>query len=424
MNRLTQHIATLLWLASALMLTNCTADDHTVNAGEEAEAITFGAKVEGQITRSSAVGIIDYSVLSTTGFGVYAYGMTDEDWYNKEVEFTGTTPAANPEDLYVYPNQWSYWGMDKPTYWKKDQTTSFYAYAPYGTNGCMTALAPSSGTADPTVAYTIADSPDNCVDLLWGVNGNTGKPWTNATLAQTNGPILFTFRHALAAIGFHVQAFIDKDNNLDDLNDESEVANMLGTSGKYKITVKQLTISGNFYPSATLNLNNTTANTPLWSNQGDNSSSKTLTVANSLINADFRHPSEDTPESIMGKPSLTGITQDAQQLIIVPNATTGKEQCFFVIPDATERNYTVTIDWVISGQAPDGTYISEERTSTVNVNNLSLSAGIKYYINFIISLRSLSLNVTATDWNDTPQELNVTIEHGTSANSSLTKERH
>ena len=325
----------------------------------------------------------------------------------------------------VYPSNWAYenekdWG---------DQTISFYAYAPYGTNTCVSAHSPSSSTTDPTLTYTITTDPTQSVDLLWGINGTTGIPWKNATLANTGGAILFTFYHALAAIGFNVQAMVDKNNATSDLNDVSEVANLLSATGKYKITVKKLTMSGNFYSSATLNLNNTTARTPRWTKDGGNLVATTLKVDTNMVTNTFKHPYPNVANTgsseatyIIGNTDITGVTQDAQQRLIANNAA-GKEQCFFVIPNSVAQNYTVTLDWCISGQAPDNSYIAEDHTSTINITDLKLEAGIKYYLNFVIGLSSLQLDVTATDWTDTPLNVITTIEHGTSANSSLTKTR-
>lgn len=419
MKKSASYILSLL-LLTTLLSVGCSNDD-TPKTGNKTP-ITFAVNMEDYTTRTYTSGCIDYSILADAGFGVYAYGLSGGNWYNREVSYIGETPTSTPTSITMYPGNWSYgteedWG---------EQSVSFYTYAPYGTNQCVSALSPASGTADPTLTYTIATDPTQSVDLLWGINNTTGKPWTNATLANTGGPVLFTFYHALAAIGFHVQAMVDKTNNTSNYTDISEVANLLDTSGKYKITVKKLTLSGNFYSTATLNLNNTTERTPAWDKDNENLTAQTLTVNNSLINADFKHPDDatTTPEkatTIMSDNTLPGITQDAQQLLIANNAA-DKEQCFFVIPNDAQ-DYTVSIDWCISGQAPDNSYIFEDRTSTINIPSLTLEAGTKYYLNFVIGLRSLQLNVTATDWSGTSQDITTTIEHGTSANSSLAPQR-
>lgn len=423
MKKLYSCISSLFCLAAALLTGNCTADNEGTAESPQGTAITLSATVEGQNTRAGSTGVIDYSTLARTdyGFGVFSTSSSEgfTSWLdNTKVSYNGSErpTVANPEDLYLYPRNWTY---EDTKYWKEDTKISFYAYAPYVAAGSGTGITDvSRNTAgDPTVTYTIATTPDAGVDLLWGINGDTGLPWTDATLKQTGGPILFTFRHALAAIGFHVQAIIDQDNNTADLTDELEVANLLGDGGRYKITVKKLTISGNFYPTGVLNLKNTTPNEPLWEDLGS-ATNTTLKVNNDLINAAFRHPEGSTTETIMTTNSLTGITQSAQQLLIANHTTTGKEQCFFVIPN-TERDYTVTLNWCISGKAADGTYVAEDRTSTINVYDLALQAGFKYYLNFVVGLRTLRLDVTATDWTNTPVPANVTIEHGTSANSSL-----
>ena len=417
----------MLMLLAAVLVTGCSENDEQPVAGD---AITLDAQVIQPVTRAGGTACIDYSVLARTGygFGVYAYGLTAGDWHNKQVTYNGSEsdPVQDLGSVHLHSGNWTY---GTPVDWK-DQTVSFLAYAPYvaAGSGSTGITAVSGSDVDNTlVTYAIATSPDQCVDLLWGVRETTKLPWLNTRKGTAGGNVTFTFHHALSAIGFHVQAMIDKENDLDDFGDVSDVDALLGTV--YKVTIKQMTLSGNFFPSAQLNLNNTSAGVPRWVTGAPASAANTLTVGNTLVNAAFRHPDVVTPttsttaEAIMTG-GMTGMTQAAEQRVIIPHATTNAEQCFFVIPNNEVQNYTLTIDWCVSRHS-NGTYTAEDHTSVLNIpsTELPLAPETKYYINLVFNLKTVRFNITATDWTDTPVPVGVTIEHGTSASESLAPKR-
>jgi hypothetical protein len=327
-------------------------------------------------------------------------------------------------------------------YWIKDlngAAVDFYAYAPYvaspaGTDG-ITAI---NGTA---VSYAINTTVGAGVDLLWGVNGKTRLPWENTTYTNTGGPVLFTFRHALAAIGFRVQSMIGKDNDLSDLDDESAIAGVLRSGGNYKVTIKKIELSGYFHPGGTLSLDNSTEDTANWSSKAT-ATSQTLTVSadpdGNGNNSDSEiaaaighlHANATTTASdaaiIMSDKTNNGVSQKANQQVVV-NDGNGHEKYFLVIPceetgSGHNHAYTLTLHWCVSGVLPNGSYVSEDHENTINITDLKLIAGTKYLFNFIINLKLIGLEVTATDWRETSTTTSVVIEHGTSASESLARE--
>lgn len=350
-----RHIARLLAALMAL-LTSCTADDEQP-ATDESEAaatpITLAATVEGAVTRSGSTGNIDYSVLAQSGYG-FGVIASQLGWTNQEVSYNGPTPATNPDDIFAYPDSWTYGDLK---YWKKDVnggSVDFYAYAPYVSSASgSTGITGLSGTS---VTYTIGTNPDECVDLLWGVNGQTGLPWKKTTYKSTGGPVLFTFRHALSAIAVSVKS------NINEFTD-------------YTLTVDEATLKGEFYPSATLSLANTTKNTPAWSGHAG------------LASTDL---------------TITGEQIAANKLL-------------FVIPNTKKQNYTLELKWKVT---KDGA-TTINKTSTIDVSGLDLAAGTKYYLILNITLVGVELEVKAEDWTGEEVPLNVKIEHGTSASESL-----
>ena len=428
------------------------------------KAIALEAQVVAPATRAGSTGTIDYSVLARSeyGFGVFAYKADDgfTNWTNKQFVYTGSesNPVGDLEPVHLHSGNWTATGVDWPRHSR--QAISFLAYAPYVSSGDIaasptTGITAVSGSAidNTKVTYAIATTPTDAVDLLWAVReeanraGNKQLPWlytsikdsTSVVQNVSDGNITLTFHHALSAIGFHVQTMIDKTNDTGDLGDESDVTGVLGTD--YKITIKKLTLSGNFYPNAKLNLNNTTSGVPLWE-EHTASASNTLTVANSLINSAFKHPSTDETttsayaETVMTTAATTGVTQEAEQLVITPVALSGsptyqQEQCFMVIPNSEVQNYTLSVKWCVSCKKSNGgdpetfTYSAEDHTSNITIpsSELPLVAGTKYYINLVFGLKSVKFTITATDWNNETVNSNITIDHGTSASESLGKKR-
>jgi len=433
--KMPQTIYLLLTLATVL-LAGCTADEGQSSSAVESAAITFGARVEGLATRAGQTGVMDYSVLSTTGFGVYAYGPMEADYTtaltpnlfcNEKVERTSTT---NPSDIHLSTDLWTYvksgvTEKDWPKAADAAQKLTFFAYAPYvsssdiaadATNG-ITAVS-GAGTGDPTVSYQVATTPGAGVDLLWGVNDATGLPWKDKTRDEVRGPVLFTFRHALAAVAFHVQAIVDKENNLTDMGDVSNTG-VLGTD--CKVTLKSIALaptSGSFYAAGTLNLNNTTAGVANWT---EKSGSVPSLVLESNIDEALLDQGDKAPASMTN----TGVTETANTQTVIAKAG-GNEQYFMLIPDEA-KDYTATVEYYVTYKTSESTYKRLDYTGanagTATFSNLELKSGVKYYLNLVIGLTTFSMNVTATDWADNPIDLTSTVERGTSASESLVKER-
>ena len=435
-------------LMLALGFAGCSSDDGLLADPAptgEGEAIVLGVKeVVSPVTRADQQkGSMDFTKLTTTGFGVYGYKGTYSSESSQPTLFSSTTTNTEvsfisggtaPTTTLVHPGNWTYaatandWKL-----WEKngndEEKYTFFAYAPYmasnGTAPGITSIKASSdmSAGDPTIGYTVAIDPANSVDLLWGIRSDNGLPWKDIQRSQTAGAVLFTFYHALCAIGYHAQVIVDKDNNLSDTEDASGIA-AIGTD--CKVTIKSITLTPTsvpFHQSATLNLNNTVAHTPSWSSQtgeisnlvlsGAQIDSKILDPApggndatNAFLNDDINHP---------------GITQTANSQAVIAKDNSGKEQFYMLIPQAAQ-NYTLEIKYFITYKTGESTFFrSDELTGTATINDLKLKAGVKYYINLVFGLTTFKLNVQAKDWDGYPLDITVVTENGTSASNSLAK---
>jgi len=159
----------------------------------------------------------------------------------------------------------SKWSYTPVKYWPNNpgDKVSFFAYAPYAPDEHVSISIPSGLVEKPTVVFSVEDNVENHTDLVWGVNESTGFPFLNQTKQSVNGNIKFTFKHALARIGFNVEAMVDLVNDVttggaDNDSDNGAIA------GETQIVVTKVELIGNFYDNAQLNLKNEVANVPLW----------------------------------------------------------------------------------------------------------------------------------------------------------------
>ena len=419
MKKLRQHIAPLLLLAAlALLQSACQQDDApTVGRGFAASTttITLDAQVQQMLTRAGAEGMMTDKKLTETGFGVFAFGLGD-GWSNRKIDYRGT-PLTESDlgDVHLHPE----WNYDTGVDWADGQKLSFLAYAPYveagvpnqpGNQPGITGITSSSVDAT-TIAYQVAEKPSEAVDLLWGVRASTGLPWLGVTGSECGGLVLFTFQHALAGLSYRVQAMIDKDNDLSDLTDVSDPNSLLGS--EVKVLLKRITLQpatgtnpGTIYASGTLNLINSKKDTPHWENDGSTPLSS-LTLDG------------DDGEIIDDLTSGSGVLSTPGQPVIK------NDNYFMLIPNTEKKNYQVEVEYevVVStvGSGSAASTAAGNRPAVVTLQNWQFLPGVKYYLNLVIGLKTLTLTVDATDWAGNTISKEVLTERGTSASSSLAR---
>lgn len=427
-------------------LLSCTSSDDAITEPTDNEnTIVLGVKeVKTPETRVQHTGSMDFAQLETTGFGVYGY--EGDDAYNSGSSSFGLFPPNTPVTFVTggtapttsldIPGSWKYTEESnglKP--WNKDKKYTFFAYAPYmsagegeeGTDPGINAI--SIGSGDPTISYTVATDPAKSVDLLWGVRTDTkeksGLPWIDLQPGQTNSAVLFTFYHALCAIGVHAQVIVDQQNRLTDIDDESHLGT-IGDPNGCKVTLKSITITPAgttstaavpLYKSGVLNLHNTTAHKPNWQ-----SKSGTITVfelnSSAVIDPKLLDPApadDAAIETFMNDASIPGVTESANTQNVIKS-----NNLFMHIPQEAQ-DYDISVEYFITYKTETG-YHREKVSGIAKVENLELVAGVKYYLNLVFGLTTFKLNVTATDWEGEILNKSVVIETGTSASNSLARE--
>jgi hypothetical protein len=234
---------------------------------------------------------------------------------------------------------------------------------------------------DPYVYYTVARNPNYSVDLLWGVapagglkytdvsgtpvSINEGLPLVNLTKPAINTNMKFMFQHALARLGVKVVAAVDQ-----------VAAGGVFDYGNSKITIEDIRIKGHFAERGILNLNNTTANQALWSDQvWCDEDAKALhidaTAATNSLAPHLRYDATKNPVSgTKTQQDVTGVTTELSDAIKVSS-----------ILDSYYHNYSKVVnDPGYSATTPYFANWTDNSTDTYAPYSIWGKDGSKYYL--------------------------------------------
>ena len=374
------------------------------------EPINFAAYSGNAITKAGAYGEETTASLKTNGFGVFAYQTTGDYSSSATPNFMYNTKVSTASWTYspvkYWPNQIQAGNTDaQPATAFQADKVSFFAYAPHVTATASTgavastdegiiALTANSASGDPKVTYKVTDDLDKQVDLLWAVsNGATwtnvaggantptdGKPYLNLQKPAIGTAIHFYFKHALAQINLKAVAAYD------------QVAAGGTAQGGVKITIASvvLTVPG-MTQTAVLNLNNTTASTPLWES-ASGSTDLTLNVATANINADIK----DEGAKKASEMTATGVTASEKDVIV-----DGKY--YTVIPTGTSTPVNVKVTYYVTTDDADlvGGYSRVENVISKDVTFASgFAAGTKNTIKMILGISEVNFEAEVSDWAD------------------------
>lgn len=425
-------------LALLALMASCSSSNDDLNGGATQEnniPVTFSSYLGKTATsRAGAAGTIttdganSTTSLQTEGFGLFAT-------YTDNAEYTAATGPNFMYNTKVSTKDWTYSPL---RYWPNETSTknadgkgatsegvdrlSFFAYAPYveatATTGAVTentvgitALTANNATTDPKVTYVVADDPSKSVDLLWGVvpAGTTkwsnvtgtdidiaeGKPYLNLIKPNTTQKVNFNFRHALAKLGLKVVGAFDAVTG--------------GTKdAATKITVASVTIEGKgFKKTAVLNLNNTTANEPLWE-AVDGADDITLTVSGDNLNSKIKDSGKDEAQTV------DGVTETAKDLL--NSDATSAQKAFMIIPSsAADKSLKVTIDYYVNttDASLSKGYSRVENKITKTITGFAPEAGKNYTLLLSLGMTSVKVSATVADWTDgssTQVDLPINVE--------------
>ena len=426
-------------LAALALMASCSSSNDDLNGGattpqESNVPLTFSSYLgRTATTRAGATGTIttdgadNTTSLQTEGFGLFAT-------YTNNATYTATT---GPNFMYNTKVSGADWTYSPLRYWPNEtgkdgngatsegtDRLTFFAYAPYvtpsdnatgtitGATEGITALTGNAATTDPKVTYVVAATPEKSVDLLWGVvpTGTTtwsnvtstdidiaeGKPYLNLIKPNTTQKVNFNFRHALAKLGLKVVGAFDAVTG--------------GTKdAATKITVASVTIEGKgFKKTAVLNLNNTTANEPLWEAVKDAGDIK-LTVSDANLNSKIKDSGKDEAQTV------DGVTETAKDLL--NSDATSAQKAFMIIPSSADnKSLKVTIDYYVNttDASLSKGYSRVENKITKTITGFAPEAGKNYTLLLSLGMTSVKVTATVAGWTDdsstTQVDLPINVE--------------
>ncbi len=403
-----KKIMTIAALA-ALVLASCAKNE--IERPEIDEPIAFAAYSGKALTKAGAYGEETTDALKTNGFGVFAYQTTGDYSASATPNFMYNTLVSGDSWTYspikYWPNQIQAGGTDsqnpKAQAYEADKV-SFFAYAPRvaatastgnvtGTDEGIIKLTTNATAGDPKVTYKVTDNLDKQVDLLWAVsNGATwtnvaggtntptsGKPYLNLQKPAIGTAIHFYFKHALAQLNLKAVAAYN----------QTTAGGTAKNGVKITIASVELTVPG-MTDKAVLNLNNTTANTPLWeAADGATTEDLTLTVSGDNIHADLKDGGAVTAAS-----QPAGVTGSEHDVIVA-----GKY--FTVIPKATSTTVNVKVTYYVTTDDADlvGGYSRVENVISRDITFASgFAAGTKNTIKMILGVSEVKFEAEVSDW--------------------------
>lgn len=416
--------------AAALALTACSSDNEATQTAIQQTApqvVAFDTYVPNT-TRAGAAGMMTTSTLQSSGFGVFAqysnngtYSKTTDPtanfMYNQHVTYTSAAWGYTP--LKYWPNETtndSQGGTDGNATSTGTDVLSFFAYAPYvsagSTGGIEGMMANDSKTVDPWVSYSVATTPANSVDLVWGIapsgglsytnvaGGTTtvvaGKPLLNLIKPKKDEKIKFLFQHALARLGLTVVAAFD------------QIAPGGEQPATTKIAVKSVAITettndgGSPTPTLTpqlktfgkLNLNNSTAFQSLWY---DTSGTISFTVSGETLNPAIAWKTSDA--ATYADASIPGVTT-TEKKVIAQTGSPAHDNYFMVIPSHadTQLQVVITYDVITADANLSSGYSVVENVITKKVTIPALTNNKAYNLKLVLGMTSVKLDAEVAEW--------------------------
>lgn len=163
-------------LIAQLVLSGCAGEAVEETSSSSASEITFDAYVGRDASTRSSVTNITFlqDTLFNSGFGVFAR-------YN----YNGKILSLLDTEHVTWNKDQNHWEYTNTRFWPSEGSVDFYAFAPY--------------SAQPKLDNFEIDFPSNWspVDLVYANAENQKK---------ANNPVKFTFKHALARLGFDITA--------------------------------------------------------------------------------------------------------------------------------------------------------------------------------------------------------------------------
>lgn len=440
-----RRILGLVALAAMALGTSC-SNDELYNDYSPENAISFGTYV-GRDADTRAT-VIDEAKLKNDDFGVFAY-------YTGDNTFKQVNTTITPNFMYNEKVEWNdtdnAWTYSPIKYWPTTTShmISFFAFAPYDNdleldeerhddsedtrrNANITYSA-NTATGSPTVTYKVPAAVGEQIDLLYA------QPILNQTRMGTKDKVKFNFKHALARIGFSVEAMIDVVNS-DATNGTTDGAYGEGNTDNgtiipdgTTITVKKVTLKDVFYTKATYTFttyddsNNTMKG--LWTTRLEKKNNEYVLKKEGDVN-NFKISQEEVTETVNGQSSTKTVQVDHAKVTNAKKQLNADDSYIMIIPQNNENeDRKIQIEVVYDVETIDNKLAGGKSTITNTVITESFDfdflKGKAYDFVLHIGLTSVQFNATVDAWD--PEDgsdyvVNVPINVDTTTTTSTSNE--
>lgn len=370
-------------LASATIV-SC-QKDYVISSVPQEQPIEFSTYLGRNAETKGTV--LNLDALKTQGFGVLAYNTGTDTWPSQDNTYTPDF-MYNQEVTYDddESNSWTY----SPTkYWPNETNNkiSFFAYAPYDDsdeNGIT--LSSNSTQGDPTLTYTLDDDIAKHVDVCFAVAQKDKE--------KTAADINFAFYHALAKVGFKVQALVDERNANETGTEDDAVHGGTALGTGTTITLKELKLKGNFYKQGTLNLATSTYTTtssastnPSWSPLSGND----VTTIFTILTVD------DQDEIAVTTTQSGNLGSEDEYLMIFPQEFGEGND----IANAADHKITVSVVYDVKTTDSQNSANSSTVENTIEESfNFTFEAGKGYTFCLHIGMQSINFSAEVTPWDE------------------------
>jgi len=346
---------------AAVTLTSC-QKDQVINQVPQEQAIEFGTYL-GRDAQTKGT-VLNNDNLDTEGFGVFAHYTGTENFTSTSIT-TSHANFMNNENV-TSTDDGATWTYEPKKYWPNNANDkiSFFAYAPYDDSDKIT---PSIKNYVPVVKYDVSNTISEHVDLTFA---NPQKDIYKGHANLTNGTTVnLTFFHALSRIGFS--------------------AISAASYANATITIKSITLSGEFNTTRELNLSTS------------NGTASTVTPATpATSNPVWSELSTD--ERIF---EITGIDRTINTTTPTESTNLQNSNYIMIIPQE-DVDITVSVTYDVATTDPAFTI-----TNTVSkaINDFDFAAGKAYNFKLSIGLNSIEFDPTVENWYEIPESTTVYV---------------
>ncbi len=391
-----KRISLIVLALAVVSIGGCQMDDVVIEKPSGSQAIQFTTYL-GNTTQTkgletgSGTSVENTSVgIKTKGFGITAFYTGSLSWAEWNVEGT----ADVPNFMYNQKVEWKEngWEYSPVKYWPAmtNDNLSFFAYAPYSSNGITPSAKTDAGT--PTIEFEIQQNASDMVDFVAG-NAIDEKHNVSTPDAAGRGAVNFKLYHELTRLNFKAKVDVDNDSAVD---------------GKTYVVVKsaKLNASKQFYKKATYTFNDADMTGDIrgtWEYEsatpsGDYSVGIINAVSQTEISTNYNANGIAVKDDIDTDAEAVNLFGQNQYLFLIPVSANGESEDLGLAEDGMSITFDydiVTVDDLLTNG-----FSCTRSTKTVYLPKGIMRQGVAYNLIFTFSMNAIEVSAEKDNWKD------------------------